>query len=67
MNTMQPTSHTFKDHRYVYYLTSPTCIGLLSHRDTILILPKGSQDYYSHKITIKEIIITHPDIAKNNK
>jgi len=31
MNTMQPTSHTFKDHRYVYYLTSPTCVGLLGH------------------------------------
>jgi hypothetical protein len=36
-------------------------------RDTILILPEGSQDYYIDKITIKEIISTHPDITKNNK
>jgi hypothetical protein len=36
-------------------------------RDTVLILPEGSQDYYIHKITIKEIISTHPEIVKNNK
>jgi hypothetical protein len=30
-------------------------------------MPEDSQDYYIHKITIKEIISIYPDIVKNNK
>jgi hypothetical protein len=60
---MQPTNCTFRDHRYIYYVTSPTYFDLLNHfQEQNLILQVDLQDYYESKN--KELCVLLSEVVK---